>query len=160
MEDMYAPRLTSTAGISVIAFIVAIAVSIAYYQFFYVPQASRTPVVSEEVLNPPSSVTVRIVEGSSIPTQERNYVPKEARGMLEIDNRVVWVNEDTTFHSVTSDNAFEDRVNGKFDSMATIGLVEPGGTWEFTFTEAGEYPYHCEPHPWMTGVVTIVENFA
>jgi plastocyanin len=24
----------------------------------------------------------------------------------------------------------------------------------------GEYSYHCEPHPWMTGKVEIVENFA
>ncbi|MDQ3838537.1 MAG: plastocyanin/azurin family copper-binding protein [Thermoproteota archaeon] len=23
------------------------------------------------------------------------------------------------------------------------------------FTEAGEYAYHCEPHPWMTGKVTV-----
>jgi plastocyanin len=153
-------RLTNTAGISVIAFIVAVSVSLAYYQFFYVPEANRTPVVPEDVLNPPQSVTVTIVEGSSIPSQERNYVPKQVRGMLGVDNRIVWVNEDTTLHSVTSDNSFEDKVNGKFDTLATIGLVEPEGTWEFTFTEAGEYSYHCEPHPWMKGLVTIVENFA
>jgi plastocyanin len=105
-------------------------------------------------------VTVTIVEGSANPDQERNYVPKQVRGMLGVDNKIVWVNEDTTFHSVTSDNGFEDRINGKFDSIATIGLVEPAGTWEFTFTETGEYPYHCEPHPWMKGKVTIVESFA
>ncbi len=157
---MYIPRLTITAGISLIAFIVAISVSLAYYQFFYIPEANRRPVVSEDVLNPARSVTVTIVEGSANPDQERNYVPKQVRGMLGVDNKIVWTNEDTTFHSVTSDDSFEDRINGKFDSMATIGLVEPGGTWEFTFTETGEYPYHCEPHPWMKGMVTIVESFA
>jgi plastocyanin len=157
---MYVPRLTNTTGISFIAFIIAIIVSLIYYQYFYLPEVNKNPVIPQEVLNPPLSVTVTIVEGSSIPSQERNYVPKQVRGMLEIENRIVWVNEDTTFHSVTSDNGFEDRINGKFDSISTIGLVEPGGTWEFVFTEAGEYPYHCDPHPWMKGVVTIVENFA
>jgi plastocyanin len=39
--------------------------------------------------------------------------------------------------------------------MATIGLILPQQTYEFVFTEAGEYPYHCEPHPWMTGKVTV-----
>jgi plastocyanin len=153
-------RLTNTAGVSIIAFIVAVSVSLAYYQFFYIPEANKRPIISEDVLNPASSVTVTIVEGSANPDQERNYVPKQVRGMLGVDNKIVWVNEDTTFHSVKSDNGFEDRINGKFDSMSTIGLVEPGGTWEFTFTETGEHQYHCEPHPWMKGVVMIVENFA
>lgn len=79
---------------------------------------------------------------------------------LTTGNRIVWVNKDTTFHSVTTDNSFEDRSSGKFDSMSSVGLIVPGGTWDFTFTEAGEFPYHCEPHPWMKGMVTIVENFA
>jgi plastocyanin len=157
---MYLPRLTNTAGISIIAFIVAIAASLVYYQYFYLPEVNKRPAIPQEILNPPQSVTVTIVEGSANPDQERNYVPKQVRGMLGVDNKIVWVNEDTTFHSVTSDNGFEDRINGKFDSIATIGLVEPAGTWEFTFTETGEYPYHCEPHPWMKGKVTIVESFA
>ena len=34
----------------------------------------------------------------------------------------------------------------------------PGETFEFTFTEAGLYPYHGEPHRWMQASVEIVEN--
>lgn len=153
-------QLRNTAGISIIAFIVAIAISLVYYQYFYLPEVNKTPTVPPEVLNPPESVTITIVEGSYIETQERNYVPKEVRGMLGVDNRIVWVNEDTTFHSVTTDTGHVDRINGKFDSLDTIGLIAPGGTYEFVFTQTGEYLYHCEPHPWMTGKVVIVENFA
>jgi plastocyanin len=156
---MYIPRLKNTAGISIIAFIVAIAASLVYYQYFYLPEANRRPVVPEQVLHPPQSVTVTIIEGSSNPNQERNFVPKQVRGMFGVDNKIVWVNQDITFHSVTSDNSFVDRINGKFDSLATIGLIKPGGTFEFTFTQKGEYPYHCEPHPWMTGKVEVVESF-
>jgi plastocyanin len=137
-----------------------VAVSLVYYQYFYLPEVMKKPVVPPEVLNPPEFVTVRIVEGSYIETQEQNFVPKQVRGMLGIDNRIVWENEDSTFHSITTDNEFHDRINGKFDSLATIGPVGPGGTYEFTFTETDKYPYHCEPHPWMTGTVEIVEPFA
>jgi plastocyanin len=30
-----------------------------------------------------------------------------------------------------------------------------GNTFEFTFDDAGEYPYFCMVHPWMTGTVTV-----
>lgn len=153
-------RLKSASGISLMAFIVAVAVSLVYYQYFYLPEINKKPIVPPEVLDPPESVTVTIVEGSYLETQEQNYVPKEVRGMLGVDNRIVWVNDDTTFHSVTSDADYTDPINGKFDSIDTIGLVGPGQTYEFVFTQTGEYPYHCVPHPWMTGTVEIVENFA
>lgn len=152
-------QLRNTAGISIIAFIVAVAASLVYYQYFYLPEVNKRPVVPPDVLNPLESVAVTIVEGSYIETQERNYVPKEVRGMLGIDNRIIWVNDDITFHSVTTDVGYTDPVNGVFDSLDTIGLIGPGGTYEFVFTQTGEYPYHCEPHPWMTGKITIVENF-
>ncbi len=29
------------------------------------------------------------------------------------------------------------------------------GTYTYTFTEAGEFGYHCTPHPDMTGTVTV-----
>lgn len=153
-------ELKSTSGISLTAFIVAVAISLVYYQYFYLPEVNKRPTVPPDVLNPPESVTVTIVEGSYIETQERNFVPKEVRGMLGVDNRIVWVNDDTTFHSVTTDVGYVDPITGKFDSLDTIGLIGPDETYEFVFTQTGEYPYHCEPHPWMTGKIVIVENFA
>jgi hypothetical protein len=39
-------------GISVIAFVVAIAVSIGYYQFVFIPEANAKPTLPEAVLNP------------------------------------------------------------------------------------------------------------
>jgi plastocyanin len=143
-----------------ITFVTAIAASLVYYQYFYLPDINRRPIILQEIVNPPQDVTVTIVEGSANPGQERNYVPKEVRGILGVDNTIIWINEDTTAHSVTTDNGFEDRINGRFDSLATIGLIKPDDAWNFTFTKKGEYSYHCKPHPWMTGKVEIVENFA
>ncbi len=53
-------------------------------------------------------------------------------------------NDDSAGHTWTSDD-------GAFDS----GLIEAGATFEFTFTEAGTFPFHCDVHPSMTGTVTV-----
>jgi hypothetical protein len=89
MRYSVALRFKSTSGISIISFVVAVAVSLVYYQYFYLPEVMRKPIVPAEVLSPPEFVTVRIVEGSYIETQERSYIPKQVRGMLGVDNRIV-----------------------------------------------------------------------
>jgi plastocyanin len=147
------------AGISIMAFIITVAASMAYYQFVYTKEANAKPQIAEEVLNPAETVKVSIIEGSSQPSQQRNFEPKEIRGTLGINNKIVWTNVDTTAHSVTTDNQYSDQISGPFNSIDSTGLILPQKTYEFTFTKDGEYPYHCEPHPWMTGKVTIVKSF-
>lgn len=56
---------------------------------------------------------------------------------------VTWTNKDAVAHTVTSNT-------GLFDS----GLISTNGTFSFKFTAAGNYPYHCTPHPTMTATVT------
>ena len=148
------------AGISIIAFIVAVTASMSYYQFVYTKEASAKPELPEEVLNPPEPTMVSILEGSSLPSQQRNFDPKEIRGTLGISNKIIWTNADTTAHTVTTDTQYDDQISGPFNSIDTGGLILPQNTFEFTFTKDGEYPYHCEPHPWMTGKVIIVKSFA
>ncbi len=148
-------------GISVITFVVAVAVSMGYYQFIYIPQANARPNLPEEVLNPSEVTEVSIAEGAALPTNGQFFVPEEARGTIAISNKVIWTNADTTAHTVTTDDGYTDLINGAFDSTQQLGaLVLPGETFEFTFTQVGEYPYHCEPHPHMQGSVEIVESFA
>jgi plastocyanin len=57
---------------------------------------------------------------------------------------VEWTNADPLEHTVTSPD-------GAFDS----GLIPPGGRWRHTFTEPGEYPFACTPHPFMSGRVVV-----
>lgn len=149
-------------GISIVAFVVAVAVSIGYYQGIYVPQVNSKPILPEEILNPESFAVVNIVEGSSNEGNGNFFMPKNVRTTVGIDNRVVWKNNDGVPHTVTTDDGYIDRINGKFDSLANSEepFVMPGKEFSFTFTKVGTYPYHCEPHPWMQGEIEVIENFA
>ena len=56
---------------------------------------------------------------------------------------VTWENVDGFDHTVTADDgAFDEDLAG-------------GATHEETFDEAGEFAYHCEIHPSMTGTITV-----
>jgi len=147
-----------TAGISIIAFVIAVGISIGYYQFIYVPQSNLKPVLPPEVLDPAQTTKVAIVPGASSPSQAINFVPKQVQSSLGLSNRVVWTNTDSVPHSVTSDNNYKDAISGAFNSIDHIGLIPPQQKFTFVFTADGEYPYHCEPHPWMQGKVTVLKQ--
>jgi plastocyanin len=147
-----------TAGISIIAFVIAVGISMGYYQFLYVPQSNEKPVLPPEVLNPPQTTQVRMVPGSSSPSQTINFVPKAAEATLGLSNKVVWTNSDSVPHSVTSNDGYNDLISGAFNSIQHIGLIPPQQKFTFVFTVDGVYSYHCEPHPWMQGKVTIAKE--
>lgn len=153
------------AGVSMIAFIVAVAVSMGYYQFVYLPEANAKPILPEEVLEPVDVTEVTIVEGAALESNPRFFDPRDTRATLGRSNLVVWSNTDTVPHTVTTDDGYRDAYSGVFDSRERSEdeggpFVMPGEEFEFLFTKIGEYPYHCEPHPWMKGMINVVENFA
>lgn len=95
------------------------------------------------------NVTVVILPGSFDPSAKETYSPASVRVLAGYNSTVIWINNETVnvAHTVTSDQ-------GLFDSQ----LFGPGQRWVFTFARAGVYPYHCTPHPWMVGTVTVVEG--
>ena len=74
--------------------------------------------------------------------QDFSYKP--ARITIRPGTRVIWINRDSTAHTVTSNS-------GLFDS----GLLRKGERYSRIFRGEGIRRYHCEPHPHMTGSVTI-----
>ncbi len=60
--------------------------------------------------------------------------------------KVVWTNNDSVSHTVTGDDT-----SGPLKS----DLIPQGKTFEFTFDKAGTYAYHCTPHPFMKGTITV-----
>lgn len=60
---------------------------------------------------------------------------------------VTWRNgDDANRHTATDDG-------GRFDS----GILAPGRSYAFTFSQTGTYRYHCTVHPWTTGVVIVTD---
>lgn len=154
-------RSNNSAGISIVTFMIAVVVSMSYYQFVYVPEANARPILPKAVIEPKESVHVTIVEGAWQESNERNYVPKDVRGIFGVSNKIVWTNADTIGHTMTTRNEYVDKINGRFDSTERLGaLIMPGETFAFTFTKVGEFTYGCVPHPHMKGSVEIVEDFS
>jgi len=146
-----APTSSHAYGIGVITVIVGMSVGLIFYTGFYLPESLAKPSVSEHILNPTETFVIEIVPGAVMEGNE-NYVPNKPTITLEMDNIVKWVNNDDTPHTVTPDHRAADSYSGDFGSS---GVVMPGEEYEFLFTEPQEIPYHCEPHPWMTGTVKI-----
>ena len=148
---MSMPTSSHAYGIGVIAVIIGMSVSVVFYTSFYLPESLTKPSVSEHILNPDGDFIIEIVPGAVLDGNE-NYVPNQASVILGISNKVIWENNDDTAHTVTPDHRASDAYSGDFGSL---GVLKPGDSYEFLFTETNEIPYHCEPHPWMKGKITV-----
>lgn len=58
---------------------------------------------------------------------------------------VTWTNEDDVPHTMTSSTGNE----------LNSPLLSGGEQFSHTFSTPGTYAYLCNPHPWMTGLVTV-----
>jgi plastocyanin len=93
-----------------------------------------------------TTTSVSIVPGSSSLTTDA-FSPNPIQ--VSVGTTVTWTNDDAQPHTVNSgENATP---SGLFDSP----IMPPAGTFEYTFTEAGEYPYFCILHPNMVGTVSV-----
>jgi plastocyanin len=77
----------------------------------------------------------------------QNFAFAPANIVVDAGTTVTWANYDNVGHTVTSDEGDE------LDSE----ILGEGETFSYTFTQPGEYRYHCTPHPNMQGLVTVVE---
>ena len=75
------------------------------------------------------------------------YIPPNI--VVEKGKSVTWLNEDSSFHSVTS--GFYPEPSGLFDS----GHLDPYQSYTLSFDEYGTYDYFCTLHPWMKAQVIV-----
>jgi len=141
-------------GVGLIALLVAAGASTIFYTSFYLPESLAKPSVAENILHPEENLEINIVLGAVIEGNP-NYVPNKAVATLTQNNIVKWINQDETAHTVTPDHRAEDSYSGEFGSP---GVILPGEEYEFLFTVPQEIPYHCTPHPWMTGTITVEQE--
>ena len=112
-----------------------------------------TPILTDSTPMPVDTLMISIPQGSGAPgceTTNECYLPSSLE--IQIGDTVLWSNDDTAAHTVSSGTP-TDGMNGIFDSS----LFMSGTTFEFTFDKSGTYPYFCMVHPWMTGEIIVNE---
>ena len=70
------------------------------------------------------------------------FVPSEVH--IRQGTKVTWVNCDAEPHTSTADG-----------SAWSSPLLDPGAVVTVDFPTVGAFPYHCVPHPFMTGRVVV-----
>lgn len=96
--------------------------------------------------------TVQIPSGSAEINAQAHYLPSEIT--VRPGDKVVWGNADSVNHTITS-GTLELGLTGIFDS----GFMGPGSKYTVLFEEEelGEIKYFCKLHPWMIGIVNVVD---
>lgn len=99
-------------------------------------------------------VAVSIVPGSSSLTKN-GYQPDPVQ--VKVGQTVVWTNNDSAFHTVTSGLPGQPDAGKLFDSglQGPTAMTGKGKTFEHTFDTAGEFDYHCALHPALVGKVIV-----
>ena len=100
-------------------------------------------------------VTITNALGSSTPgceeTADGCFIPSMVT--IDIGGEVIWENNDTAAHTITSGTAVEGP-SGVFDSS----LIMAGSSFSHTFEDAGTFDYFCMVHPWMQGMVMVTDE--
>lgn len=108
-----------------------------------IPTKIQSPVSYEHI--------VSITLGSSVPgCEETNDCFDPPILEIKQGETVLWTNEDTAAHTVTSGTA-ADGPDGSFDSS----LFMAGNTFSHNFDLPGEFPYFDMVHPWMIGTIIV-----
>jgi plastocyanin len=120
-----------------------------------------TPTKPAETKTTPAQQTTQTTQRTQTPTQPQGKVivvnpkgsgtnpnltfePQVVKVKINVNNTVVWVNEDDVTHAVVAR-----------DGSFNFPSINPGQSVSFTFTRPARYDYYCNLHPWMTGTVVV-----
>lgn len=68
---------------------------------------------------------------------------------IKAGTKVTWTNMDSARHNVVIDGEGAEGLGGE--------LLAKGESYSFTFMKPGMTKYLCEPHPYMKGMINVVE---
>lgn len=91
----------------------------------------------------PAAAVANAVAADKVTISNYMFGPGDIK--VKAGTTVTWTNNDSVKHNVVSD-----------DGMMPDGkLIGKGETYTYTFAKAGTFKYHCSPHPYMHGSVTV-----
>ena len=122
------------------------------------PESSST----DQPAEPGSTMEGMDMGGDTVVTLSLKFMPTDIT--VQVGDTVTWENGETITHTITSGTWGEvnqstglrgtQTPDGRFDhSLSPKG--KDGDTFSFTFTEAGEFLYYCQPHLTMNAKVIV-----
>jgi plastocyanin len=84
--------------------------------------------------------------GSAVTAEDFSFQPATIE--VTAGSAITWTNNDSAPHTVTAGTP--EAQTGDFHES-----LDPGGTAEITFDEAGTFAYYCSVHPGMRGEVVV-----
>lgn len=106
---------------------------------------------------------VDLTSQSEVAMDIKDFKYSKANIKIKKGTIVTWTNRDTIKHNVMMDHQDGDVAHDaptkdevKSDVLAGQMLAKDE-SYSFTFNEVSTAPYHCSPHPYMKGSVTVVE---
>lgn len=100
---------------------------------------------SSRASTPQASIKPAAVASGHAVVIIHNFAFHPATLTVKPGTTVTWVNKDPVAHTSTA-----------YDHLWNSGLITPGKSYSFTFTKPGTYPYYCEIHQFMHGVVKVL----
>ena len=109
------------------------------------PTATTAPTAPTATTTPTGATkTVTITTDSS-----GTFAFSPASLTIPVGTTVIWKNTTGAPHTATSDDG------SSFDSGTANPIAAQGGTFQFTFTKAGTFTYHCAIHPFMKAKIIV-----
>jgi len=155
-------------AVSIIVIIIASTASVAYFSPFTTgngttPTRSSTSSTSRSTIATSSSslgvFEIQIPPKSTIPPPGFNvtslltgtfHYKFNYTVVIGVNNSILWVNNDTVDHTVTS------FVIPTGAAQFNSGLIAPGGTFSAILVVPGEYRYTCAWHPFLAGEIRVM----
>jgi plastocyanin/mono/diheme cytochrome c family protein len=107
---------------------------------------SRPPISQFTDMTGKGQVTIPIVDSTTItPGTNWSFSPRYI--IVSVGTTITWNNISTQPHTVVPKNPA---------AFTASGILSAGtGTYTYTFTKAGDYPYFCSIHPAMTAWIIV-----
>lgn len=113
------------------------------------PTSGNTP-TPPTVGTTPTATTAGNGQAVTITTDSSgSFAFSPATLTIKVGTKVTWTNMTQAPHTVTSDDGTS------FDSGISTPISASGGTYSFTFSKAGKFPYHCQIHPFMKATIIV-----
>ena len=93
-----------------------------------------------------------IPQGAANPANLIHFLPSEIT--VSVNDKIRWINLDNSAHTTTS-GSFQGGPDGIFNS----GLMENSEVFPYIVdpSDIGTLSYYCTIHPWMNGIITVLD---